>query len=62
MIERIGGETQILDDLGGNPVVYAYFKAGPEGNADKTVLFYNHYDVQPEDPVDEWETPPLNQL
>ncbi|GAB2323229.1 M20/M25/M40 family metallo-hydrolase [Alkalibacterium sp. m-11] len=59
MIERIGGETQILDDLGGNPVVYAYFQAGPEGNADKTVLFYNHYDVQPEDPVDEWETPPF---
>jgi len=38
-----------------NPVVYAFFK----GHSDKTLLFYNHYDVQPEDPLDEWETDPF---
>lgn len=49
MLEKTGGEVQVLDDLGGNPVVYGYFPAGKNGNSEKTLLFYNHYDVQPED-------------
>lgn len=59
LIEKTGGDVKVLDDLGGNPVVYGYFKAGPKGNPEKTVLFYNHYDVQPEDPLEEWETDPF---
>lgn len=58
-IKNFGGESDILDDLGGHPVVYGYFQAGKKGNANKTLLFYNHYDVQPEDPIDEWETAPF---
>lgn len=26
--------------------------------AKKTLMFYNHYDVQPEEPVDAWKSPP----
>ena len=41
----------------GHPVVYgAWTEAGSEA---PTVLVYGHYDVQPPDPVDLWETPPF---
>lgn len=39
----------------GNPVVYGELNEG----AKKTLAFYNHYDVQPEDPIDEWESDPF---
>lgn len=59
MIKKANGQAEILHDLGGNPVVYGYFPAGKEGNPNKTLLFYNHYDVQPEDPIEEWVTEPF---
>lgn len=60
MFEDLGGEAQILDDLeDGFPFVYGFFEAGPGGNKEKTILFYNHYDVQPEDPLELWDTPPF---
>ncbi len=40
---------------GGAPVVYA---ARP-GRSSKTLLFYNHYDVQPPEPLELWESPPF---
>ncbi len=39
----------------GYPVVYGEVK----GKSEKSVLFYNHYDVQPPDPLDEWESEPF---
>ena len=40
----------------GFPVVYGEV----QGEVDKTLLFYNHYDVQPEDPIDLWTHPPFS--
>jgi acetylornithine deacetylase/succinyl-diaminopimelate desuccinylase-like protein len=43
----------------GHPIVFA--KSPPtEGNGHRPrVLFYGHYDVQPVDPLDLWQTPPF---
>ncbi len=41
----------------GHPVVYAeWLAAGAEA---PTVLIYGHYDVQPPDPLEMWDTPPF---
>ena len=42
--------------LGTPPVLFAQ-RPGSEGAP--TVLVYGHYDVQPADPLDKWETPPF---
>lgn len=49
------GYTAEIMPSGGHPVVYG---AG-NGRADKTLLFYLHYDVQPPEPLDLWESPPF---
>lgn len=40
-----------------NPLVYAEWLGAGEDKP--TVLIYGHYDVQPEDPVDLWDSPPF---
>ncbi|KAB2336731.1 M20/M25/M40 family metallo-hydrolase [Cytobacillus depressus] len=42
-------------DTGGYPVVFSHLK----GDADTILSFYNHYDVQPEEPIELWKTPPF---
>ena len=54
MLARRGFEVTIMPTAGA-PVVYAERK----GQSDKTLLFYNHYDVQPAEPFDLWESPPF---
>jgi len=39
----------------GNPIVVAH----ASGLSDRTLLFYNHYDVQPPEPLDLWTSPPF---
>jgi acetylornithine deacetylase/succinyl-diaminopimelate desuccinylase-like protein len=39
-----------------HPIVFGEYIVDPQK---PTVLVYGHYDVQPPDPIDEWETPPF---
>lgn len=43
-----------------HPVVYASYLQAGKGRP--TLLFYSHYDVQPIDPLDEWESPPFDPI
>ncbi len=47
--------TPELIETNGYPVVYSHL----EGGGNSTLSFYNHYDVQPEDPIELWDTPPF---
>lgn len=54
-LKTLGFETSILETKR-KPVVYGERKGG--GNC-PTILFYGHYDVQPPDPLELWESDPF---
>jgi len=54
MLEEKGIRAELLS-TGGPPVVYGE----APGRSPRTLLFYNHYDVQPPEPLELWETPPF---
>lgn len=54
MLEKRGFKAEIMSTEGA-PVVFAERK----GKSDKTLLIYNHYDVQPPEPLELWESPPF---
>ena len=54
LLRRHGAEAEQFE-TGGNPIVVA--RIG--GRSDRTLLFYNHYDVQPAEPFDLWTHPPF---
>src|SRR5438046_3581497 len=51
---RAGIDASARSVNGGPPTI-----VGETGRGERTLLVYNHYDVQPPDPLDEWETPPF---
>lgn len=61
MLEGIGFDVELVPPGApgsdeGPPVVLGRM----EGAGERTLLLYNHYDVQPVDPLDEWTSPPFH--
>ena len=54
LLRRRGFTTDVMPS-GGPPVVVA--ERG--GASDRTLIIYNHYDVQPPEPLDLWTSPPF---
>ncbi len=54
LLGKRGFDIQIVPSRG-QPVVFGERK----GVSDRTLLFYNHYDVQPPDPLELWDSPPF---
>lgn len=55
--------AQLMEDVGVRPELYATDGApvvyGTVGDGKPTLLIYNHYDVQPPEPLELWESPPF---
>lgn len=55
MLERRGFAVELVPSGGGPPVVLGE----RAGRSDRTLLVYNHYDVQPPEPLELWTSPPF---
>ena len=55
LLRNLGAESSLME-TDGHPVVYGNLNLGKE----RTLLVYNHYDVQPVDPLDEWNHDPFS--
>jgi acetylornithine deacetylase/succinyl-diaminopimelate desuccinylase-like protein len=60
-LRDLGFAVQLLPKPEGPPAQPVIF-AEAKGASARTLLFYDHYDVQPEEPLAEWKTPPFEPL
>ena len=57
LMENAGIRTRILPEKEGNPVVYGEVRS--KQGSSKTLLIYGHYDVQPPEPLEKWDSGPF---
>lgn len=56
LLKEAGADKAVVMPTAGNPVVYGEKILNPDY---KTILVYGHYDVQPPEPLDKWNTDPF---
>jgi len=56
LMENAGIEVKVFEVKDGNPVVFGELR---NENAKECLGFYNHYDVQPPEPLEKWDSPPF---
>jgi acetylornithine deacetylase/succinyl-diaminopimelate desuccinylase-like protein len=57
-VRGMGGEADVVP-WGERPLVVGELKASADPERAPTILCYGHFDVQPPDPLDLWESPPF---
>ena len=55
-LRKVGADTVEIHETDGHPIVYGEKMIDPKA---PVVLVYGHYDVQPPDPLDLWDSPPF---
>jgi acetylornithine deacetylase/succinyl-diaminopimelate desuccinylase-like protein len=58
-IRGAGGSADVVPWNGGRPLVIGELPASEGADSAPTILCYAHFDVQPPDPLDLWESPPF---
>lgn len=58
-LTKAGADNVEICETAGHPIVYAEKMVNESA---PTILVYGHYDVQPPDPIDLWESPPFEPI